>query len=85
MLRPDDTVLVANEERKLEIRPVEVVRAEPRKVYISDGVRGGELIVTTSMDAPIPGTQLAVSGEDPPEPNDETAAESELADAETGQ
>jgi hypothetical protein len=85
VLRPDDTVLVANDERKLEIRPVTVVRAEPRKVYISAGVTGGELIVTTSMDAPIPGTLLAVTGEDPPAPLQEPAIEDELADAEAEQ
>ena len=84
VLRPDDTVLVANAERKLEIRQVTVVRAEPRKVYISEGVEGGELIVTTSMDAPIPGTQLAVTGEDPPAPREEPEADSVPAEPEAG-
>jgi RND family efflux transporter MFP subunit len=77
VLRADDTVLVANDERKLEIRQVTVVRAEPRKAYISDGIEGGELIVTTSMDAPIPGTQLAVTGEDPPAPAEVVDTEAE--------
>ena len=65
VLQADDTVLVANAERKLEIRQVTVVRAEPRNVYISDGLERGELVITTSMDAPIPGTRLAISGEEP--------------------
>jgi hypothetical protein len=63
VLRPDDTVLIANEQRELEVRPVTVARAEPRNVYISDGIEAGELVVTTSMDAPIPGTRLAFAGE----------------------
>jgi RND family efflux transporter MFP subunit len=63
VLRPEDTVLIANEERRLEVRPVEVARAEPRLVYISGGIAEGELVVTTSMDAPIPGTKLAISSE----------------------
>jgi len=63
VLRPDRTVLIANGERKLEVRPVVVARAEPRQVYISSGIEAGELVVTTSMDAPIPGTQLAIAGE----------------------
>jgi hypothetical protein len=58
--------LIANDERKLEIRPVTVARAEPRSVYISSGVEDGDQIITTSMDAPIPGTALAISGEDAP-------------------
>lgn len=65
VLRPDDTVLIANEQRKLELRPVTVARSEPRNVYISDGIRAGERVVTTSLDAPIPGMQLAIAGETP--------------------
>ena len=68
VLQADNTVLVANDERKLEIRQVTVLRAEPRNVYISDGLKGGELVITTSMDAPIPGTRLAITGEEPPAP-----------------
>jgi RND family efflux transporter MFP subunit len=65
VLRPGDTVLIASEDRVLEIRQVEVARAEPRLVYVSDGIAQGELVITTSMDAPIPGTPLTVSGEEP--------------------
>jgi RND family efflux transporter MFP subunit len=70
VLLPDDTVLIANEDRELEIRPVEVVRAEPRQVFISDGIEAGEWVVTTSMDAPIPGTRLSIRGVDPARPGD---------------
>jgi RND family efflux transporter MFP subunit len=74
VLRPDQTVLIANAERRLEVRPVTVARAEPRKVYISSGIEAGELVITTSMDAPIPGTQLAIAGApsevSPPQPAD---------------
>lgn len=79
LLQADDTVLVANDERKLEIRQVTVLRAEPRSVYISDGLTGGELIVTTSIGAPIPGTQLAITGEEPPAPAPESDAETAVA------
>jgi RND family efflux transporter MFP subunit len=65
VLRPGDTVLIASEERVLEIRHVEVARAEPRLVYVSRGIAEGELVITTSMDAPIPGTRLIVSGDQP--------------------
>jgi RND family efflux transporter MFP subunit len=65
VLRPGDTVLIASDERLLEIRQVAVARAEPRLVYVSDGIAEGELVITTSMDAPIPGMRLNVSGEEP--------------------
>ena len=66
VLRPDDTVLIADSERKLELRPVTVARAEPSIVYLSSGIEDGELVVTTSLDAPIPGTPLTLRGEEPP-------------------
>lgn len=65
VLRNDNTILVANEERELEIREVTVARAEPQLVYLTGGVEGGELVVTTTLDAPIPGTRLIISGETP--------------------
>jgi len=81
VLSADNTVLIANEQRQLEIRPVSVVRAEPKNVYISEGVDDGELVVTTSMDAPIPGMGLVISGEEPLDPPDSDDA----GDAEAGQ
>jgi RND family efflux transporter MFP subunit len=74
VLRPDHTVLIADEERRLEVRPVTVVRAEPRLAYIGEGIDEGEWVITTSMDAPIPGMLLAISGESP-EPEDPAADE----------
>jgi len=81
VLRADNTVLIANDQRQLEIRPVSVVRAEPKNVYISDGVEHGELVITTSMDAPIPGMGLAISGEEIPASPESDGAEG----AEAGQ
>ena len=63
VLRNDNTVLVANAERELEVRDVLVARAEARQVYITDGVSDGELVITTTLDAPIPGTRLVLRGE----------------------
>lgn len=63
VLRNDNTVLVANEENELEVREVEVARAEARQVYITSGIGNGELVITTTLDAPIPGTRLVIRGE----------------------
>ncbi|MBT8047003.1 MAG: efflux RND transporter periplasmic adaptor subunit [Gammaproteobacteria bacterium] len=84
VLRADNTVLIANDERKLEIRRVSVVRAEPRDVYIDSGVEDGDLVITTSMDAPIPGTQLAVTGEEPEETTGGGESVEPAGDAENG-
>jgi RND family efflux transporter MFP subunit len=64
VLRNDDTVLVANAERELEVRPVTVARAEPDLIYISSGIEDGEQVITTTLDAPIPGTRLVLAGQE---------------------
>ena len=60
VLRPDNTIPVANSNNELEILSVEVLRAEPKKVYLSSGMKTGTRVITTTLDAPIPGTRLAV-------------------------
>ena len=60
VLRPDNTIAVANSDDELEILSVEVLRAEAKKVYLSKGITAGARVVTTTLDAPIPGTRLAV-------------------------
>ena len=47
-------------DNELEILPVEVLRAEAKKVYLSKGIEGGMRVITTTLDAPVPGTKLAV-------------------------
>ncbi len=61
VLQPNQTVLVVNDQDKLEILPVVVLRAEARKVYISSGIEAGTRVITTTLDAPVPGTQLAIN------------------------
>lgn len=63
VLRADETVMIVNEANVLEILPVEVLRTEPKRVYISSGIKGGAQVITTTLDAPIPGTRLAIHGD----------------------
>ena len=72
VLRADNTVLVVNQDNELEILPVTVVRAEPRKVYLSQGIEGGTKVVITTLDAPVPGTKLAIRGVEDPTPREPT-------------
>lgn len=66
VLRADHSILVANADNELEILPVTVLRAEPKKVYLSGGIEGGARVVITTLDAPVPGTKLAIRGLDSP-------------------
>ena len=58
VLQPDNTILVINENDELEILPVTVLRSEPKKAYISSGISAGARVITTTLDAPVPGTRL---------------------------
>jgi len=79
VLRSDNTVLVADHDRQLQVRQVEVLRAEPRSVYISDGIMDGDMVITTTLDAAIPGTPLLISGEDRPAPSPDASGEAAVA------
>lgn len=68
VLRADNTVLAVDSNNELEILPVTVLRAEPKKVYLSKGIKGGTKVVVTTLDAPVPGTRLAIRGMQPPGP-----------------
>lgn len=68
VLRADNSILVANADNELEILSVTVLRAEPKKVYLSGGIKGGARVVITTLDAPVPGTRLAIRGLDNPGP-----------------
>lgn len=80
-LSSDDTVMIANRDNELEIRPVNVIRAEPRQVYISGGIDSGERVITTQLDAPIAGTRLTISGDIQNETGTKTEASGALADS----
>ena len=67
-LQPNNTVFEISDNDTLEILAVKVLRKEPKKVYISEGITAGTRIITTTLDAPVPGTQLTTSTHDS-EPN----------------
>jgi multidrug efflux pump subunit AcrA (membrane-fusion protein) len=57
-LRGSDQVLIVDDENKIEIRTVEVVRSDTRYVYVSGGVSAGERITTTAIEAPTNGMSV---------------------------
>jgi RND family efflux transporter MFP subunit len=54
-------VMIVNDQNQLEILAVNVLRTEPKRVYISDGIAPGSRVITTTLDAPVPGTKLAIN------------------------
>lgn len=57
-LRSGDTVLVASEDGRLDIRQVDVVRATTHSAYVHGGIEAGDHIITTAIQAPIPGMPI---------------------------
>ena len=51
-LRGADQVLIVDDEDKIEIRTVEVIRSDGRFAYLGGGVSAGERITTTAIEAP---------------------------------
>ena len=57
-LRGADQVLIVDEENKIEIRTVEVIRADARYAYVTGGLGAGERITTTAIEAPVNGMSV---------------------------
>ncbi|QOC21759.1 efflux RND transporter periplasmic adaptor subunit [Wenzhouxiangella sp. AB-CW3] len=57
-LREGDTLFLADESDRLDVRPVQVVRRTPHRVYLHNNIRPGERVVTTAIPAPLPGMSL---------------------------
>jgi RND family efflux transporter MFP subunit len=67
-LREDDTIYLANSEDQLEIRPVTVIRSTAQRVYVSNDLEPGDRIITTALQAPVPGMRLRVRESAAPDP-----------------
>ncbi len=59
-LRENNTVFLANEDDELEVRSVEVMRSTTRHAYVRNALKPGDRVITTSIQAPIPGIPLRV-------------------------
>ncbi|MFQ3236567.1 MAG: RND family efflux transporter MFP subunit [Paraglaciecola sp.] len=84
VMRLDGTVMVVNDQRTLEIRDVQVQRADEKHVYISSGLKDGELVITSVVPNPVDGMQLRLLSDLPatPEQDTQTATKTAIASAE---
>jgi len=63
-LRGADQVLVVNDDNKIEIRTVDVLRADANYAYLRSGVSAGERITTTAIEAPTNGMSVRTEADD---------------------
>ena len=57
-LRGADQVLVVDDENTIQIRTVDILRADNQYAYVRDGVTAGERITTTAIEAPTNGMSV---------------------------
>lgn len=62
---PGDRVYLADD-RRLVVRRVKVLRRLEESVYVSEGLKDGDLVITTPVSAPREGTALILRGVEPP-------------------
>lgn len=81
VVRLDSTVLVVDDSRKLEIRPVQVQRADDEFAYISQGLQSAEQVVISTVPNPVQGMAVRLVGDEPKsvQPQDDTATSNHLS------
>lgn len=57
-LRGADQVLIVDDEGRIEIRTVDVIRTDDSFAYVGGGVSAGERITTTAIEAPVNGMSV---------------------------
>jgi len=65
ILRLDNTVLTVNENREIDIKPVEVARTTAKEVFIRSGIEEGALVVTSAVPNPYNGMKVRLPGDEP--------------------
>ena len=76
-LRGSDQLLFVDDENRLRIRSVRILRADARYAYLDAGAAAGERVVTTTMEAPINGMLVRTTDD----PADEKIASKSEEDA----
>lgn len=63
----DQTVLLADPDNTLQIRPVTVARRDRNQAFITSGLQGGERLIISQVSAPIVGMELTLADKPKPE------------------
>ena len=62
-VRGGNQLLFINDDSRLDIRTVNVLRSDASNAYITGGARPGERITLTTIEAPVNGMKVRVNGE----------------------
>ncbi len=78
-VRGSDELLFVNGENRLEIRKVDILRADAEYAFIASGAVAGERIVTSAIEAPTEGMLVRTGEEAEEETEEDYEAEEQLA------
>ncbi len=87
-LRLDNTVLVVEADRELAIKPVDVLRTSADSVYLSNGLKDGDLVIMSAVPNPYNGMKLRLPGDEtslPPEAENDKADDAERVEQEASE
>ncbi|GFD74241.1 efflux RND transporter periplasmic adaptor subunit [Alteromonas sp. IB21] len=65
ILRLDNTVVTVNDNREIDIKPVEIARTTAKDVFIRSGIEEGSLVVTSAVPNPYNGMKVRLPGDEP--------------------
>jgi multidrug efflux pump subunit AcrA (membrane-fusion protein) len=77
-LRGSDRLMFIDDDSRLQVRTVDVIRTDSEFAYLSGGAQGGERIIVTAIDAPINGMRVRTDA-DPATGSDEPGNANQLA------
>ena len=75
VIRGNGQIVVVNDESRLEIRDVDILRSDAMHAYLSGGVAAGERIAVTAIENPINGMRVRTGDEEQVSADEESADE----------
>jgi RND family efflux transporter MFP subunit len=63
LLRGSDELVFVDEDNKLRIRKVRIIRADSRFVYLGEGAKSGDRVVMTALETPVNGVTVRITGD----------------------
>jgi len=62
-VRGSDEIVLVDDNNKLDVRRVNIIRADADFIYVNAGVESGERILATALPAPVNGMSVRIAGE----------------------
>jgi RND family efflux transporter MFP subunit len=78
MLRGSSELIFVDDENKLRIRKVDIVRSDSRYIYVGGGAQVGERVVVTALETPVNGMSVRTTDEQ----TDAKSADTQIASEE---